>query len=84
MTAPNEERVTLYETPDGVIVQNSRWGRQEIRVYKGEDGIICLKVSNQKPGQKEFHQTLKLDREMARHLSTVMWETTKEPQEPRS
>lgn len=80
MTNDSEERVVLYETPDGVIVQNSRWGRQEIRVYKGEGEIVCLKVSNQKPGQKEFHQTLKLDRDMARHLSAVLWEVSKESQ----
>lgn len=72
-----EERVVLYETPDGVIVQNSRWGRQEIRAYRGEDEIVCLKVSNQKPGRPEFHQTLKLDRDMARHLSAVLWEMSK-------
>lgn len=77
MTDDSEERVVLYETPDGVIVQNSRWGRQEIRAYRGEDGIVCLKVSNQKPGRPEFHQTLKLDGYMARHLSAVLLDVSK-------
>lgn len=84
MSGPVEERVILYETPDGVIVHNSRWGRQEIRAYRDEDAIVCLKVSNQKPGRPEFHQTLKLDRDMARHLSAVLWEMSKDIPAPES
>lgn len=76
MDVAPEERVTLYETPDGVIVQSSRWGRQEVRIFNVDGGIVCLRVSNQKPGRQEFHQTLKLDQDMARHLSAILFRAT--------
>lgn len=71
-------KLTLYETPEGVISTSSR-GRQEIVIYRSKpENLICVKIISRRPRDtREFYQIIGLDADMARHLGAILLEASK-------
>lgn len=74
MTECADDKLTLFETPEGVITTGPR-GRQEISVYKSRsDGLVCLKITSRKlRDTRDFYQIISVDTDMAKHLGALLW-----------
>lgn len=79
--AEPERSIALYQTPEGVIALDPKYGRRELTINKSADGLVMIKIMSDDPktgNPRKFYQTIMIDADMAQHCSSRLWELAKE------